>query len=194
MSQRLADILEASEALFSEKGYHDTSMQDLAEALGLQRGSLYAHIRSKEDLLYAIVDRGADEFLRVLRPLAASDLPPDERLREALCRHAGVVAQNLRAATVFFHEWRFLEDKRRARILAKRDAYEDIVKRILEDGVRTGVFRPHDTALSAKLVLSAGNWLYQWYRPEGSLRAEEIADVYASLLIEGLRAPEGGAP
>lgn len=193
MGQRLAEILETSETLFSRKGYHDTSMQDLAEALGLQRGSLYAHIRSKEDLLYAIVERGADEFLRALGPLETSDLPPGERLQEALRQHAGVVARNLEAATVFFHEWKFLEGERRKKILAKRDAYEGIVRRILEDGVRKGVFRPHDTFLSATLVLSAGNWLYQWYRPDGSLTAEMIADQYATLLMSGLMAHEGGA-
>lgn len=191
MADRLAEILEVAEALFSRKGYHNTSMQDLGEAVGVQRGSLYAHIRSKEELLLAIVDRGADEFLQALLPLEEMDAPPEERLKEAMRRHAGVIARHLQAATVFFHEWKFLEGTARQRILEKRDRYEGIYRTILEDGVRQGAFRPHDTHLAATLVLSAGNGLYQWYRPDGPLSAEAIADQYADIVLSGLQPGKG---
>lgn len=186
MGQRLEEILEVAEGLFAKKGYHDTSMQDLGEALGLQRGSLYAHIRGKEDLLFAIVDRGADEFLAVSEPVMRLDAPADVRLKSALCAHVQVIARHLESSTVFFHEWKFLDGERRQEIARKRDLYESSFRQILEEGIQEGVFRPHDAHLSATLVLSAGNWFYQWYRPDGPLSAEEVANIFFDFLIGGL--------
>jgi len=194
VTERRTEILEAALGLFSKKGYHDTSMQDLGEALGLQRGSLYTHIRSKEELLLAIVKRGAEEFLKALLPVEDMEAPAPERLREAMRRHIGVVARNLEAATVFFHEWRFLPETARQDVLKDRDRYEGVFRSILDDGIREGTLRPHDTRLSATLALSAGNWLYQWYDPKGRLTADEIADRFSNFILEGIsRGREGAA-
>ncbi|MBX5476563.1 MAG: TetR family transcriptional regulator [Clostridia bacterium] len=185
---RRADVVSAARRLFSRKGYHATSMQDLGEALGVQRGSLYAHIDSKEELLYEIVREGADAFLEALRPVVERPAPAAEKLRAAYRAHVGVIARRLDAATVFFHEWRFLGPERRADVLARRDAYEGLWRRIVEEGVASGEFRPVDAKLAAIWLLSSANWLYQWYRPDGPSSAEEIADQFATLALNGLGA------
>lgn len=193
MAERRSEILDAAEGLFSKKGYHDTSMQDLGEALGLQRGSLYTHIRSKEELLLAIVKRGAQEFLGALVPLETMDAPAPARFREAIRRHIGVITGNLEAATVFLHEWRFLPPASRGEVLKDRDRYEAVFRRILDDGVREGSFRPHDTRLTATLALSAGNWLYQWFDPGGRLGSDAIADAFSGVILGGITPREEGS-
>ena len=107
-SPRRAELVRAAARLFSTRGYHGTSMQHLAEALGLQRGSLYAHIGSKEELLFDVVNEGADRFLE--RGQNAFDLQAiaSLRLRRLLVGHIETAIEHLDAATVFLNEWRYL--------------------------------------------------------------------------------------
>ena len=174
-------------AMFSRQGYHATTIRDIAGALHLQGGSLYAHIEAKEDLLWEIVQRAAAEFLDAVTPLAARPGPAADRLRAMLRAHVDVVARNLDTATVFFDEWRFLRPARRAEIAAARDQYEGLFRRVIQDGIDCGEFPGADARLGAILVLSAGNWLYQWFRPDGAWPADEVAGRMADVLIAGLR-------
>jgi len=188
---RRSDIVAAAMALFSEKGYHSTSMRDIADRLGLQAGSLYVHIRSKEDVLFEIVDEAADRFAAALEQARAEAAArrggPEAALRLAVRNHLQVVADHLDTATVFFHEWKFLDPDRRARILAKRDAYEAAFRDLVAGGIEAGAFRPVDPRLAALAVLSLCNWFYQWYSPAGRLSAGEVADRFVDLLLDGLR-------
>ncbi|MDQ4026308.1 MAG: TetR/AcrR family transcriptional regulator [Actinomycetota bacterium] len=186
-TSRRAEVVRAAARLFSERGYHGTSMQHLGDALGLQRGSLYAHIGSKEELLFDVVDEGADRFLERGREAVELDGPASARLKALLVGHAETAAEHLDAATVFLNEWRYLSEDLRAAVQAKRDGYEAMVRSIVEDGVSSGEFRPDaDVRFAATLVLSAGNWLFSWYRPGGELGPTEIGERFAELMTRGL--------
>jgi AcrR family transcriptional regulator len=186
-TSRRAEVVRAAARLFSERGYHGTSMQHLGDALGLQRGSLYAHIGSKEELLFDVVDEGADRFLERGREAVEREGTAGERLQALLVGHAETAAEHLDAATVFLNEWRYLSEDLRAAVQAKRDGYEAMVRAIVEDGVRAGEFRPDaDVRFAATLVLSAGNWLFSWYRPGGELGPTEIGERFAELMTRGL--------
>lgn len=184
---RRDDLVRAAARLFSERGYHGTSMQQLADALGLLRGSLYAHIGSKEDLLFDVVDEGAERFLA--RGRAALDAATAaERLRRFLVVHVETAIEHLDAGTVFLNEWRYLSDARRAIVQAKRDEYEAMLTSIIETGIASGEFRADaDVRFAVLLVLSAGNWVYEWYRPGGALGPTQIGERYAELIITGLK-------
>ena len=186
---RKAEIVTAAARLFSERGYHGTSIQHVADALGLQKGSLYTHIGSKEDLLFAVVNEGADRFIE--RGLKAVELEAFAavRLRRLLVSHIETAIEHLDAATVFLNEWRYLSDHRRERIQMKRDLYENMVRRIIDDGIKAGEFRDDaNVRFAARLVLSAGNWTYAWFKPGGELGPTEIGERFADLLIRGLAA------
>ncbi|MCS7083291.1 MAG: TetR/AcrR family transcriptional regulator [Bacteroidetes bacterium] len=183
---RIDDICRVAESLFSERGYHATSVRDIARQLRLQGGSLYAHIASKEDLLWEIVRRAAEQFLQAIDEVLRAEASPVERFRRAFRAHFSLIAQNLAAATVYFHEWRQLSLERRKAILEHRDAYEAAWRKIIQEGIATGLFRPVDPAMAARAVLSVANWFYQWYRPEGPLSAEAIADALSEILLHGL--------
>ncbi len=181
-------MIRVAARLFSERGYHGTSMQHLGEALGLLRGSLYAHIGSKEELLFEVVEDGADRFLERGRAAAGLDASAPERLAALLVGHVETVNEHIDAATVFLNEWRYLSSERRELIQAKRDDYERLVRHIIEEGVSEGAFRRDlDVALSTRLVLSAANWTYTWYRPGGPLSAAEVGSSFADQLVRGLR-------
>ncbi len=162
-------------------------MQHLAEALGLQRGSLYAHIGSKEELLLEVVSEGAARFLDRGRRALEADAPAADRLRSFLTGHMETVAEHLDAATVFLNEWRYLSDDLKAAVSAQRDQYEAMARTIVEDGVASGEFRADaDVRFASMLVLSAGNWMYEWYRPGGDLTPDEIAIRFCEVVLYGL--------
>jgi AcrR family transcriptional regulator len=189
---RRQQIEDAASALFRERGYSATSVRDIARAIDLQGGSLYAHVASKEDVLWAIVERAAERFHTAVRPIASdSTAPAAQRLRRMVRAHAGVVTADLGNATVFLHEWRFLGDARRAEVARRRDEYEALFRQVIAEGVATGEFVAEDPKLAATLILSALNGIAGWYSPDGPLPAAEIADRYADLFMRAL-APTGG--
>lgn len=185
---RRDQILEAAEMLFSERGYHATTIRDIADAAGMQSGSLYAHISSKEDLLFEIMNAGADRFLAALEPIARLDIPAADRLRLGLTAHITTVAEHIGASRIFLHEWRSMSPDRRVAIQVKRDRYEELWAEIIAAGVARGEFRPVDDRFVRLLVLSAGNWLYTWYRPDGPLGPAEIARRFVDVILTGLLA------
>lgn len=185
MSRR-NEILDRAGELFSTRGFHATSMRDLAEAVGLQGGSLYAHIASKEDLLFEIVNKAADAFLRQAE-LVPRDLEPEARLRALVRGHLEVIVRELPRAKVFFDEWRFLSEGYQRRIKERRDAYEAYFRETIATGIAQGLFPQQDARLASLFVLSALNWVYQWYHPEGPLGLEALSEQYANLILAALR-------
>jgi AcrR family transcriptional regulator len=184
---RREQITGAAEALFSRQGYHATTIRQVARAVDLQGGSLYAHIASKEEVLAAIVERAASEFQAALAPVLAGPGPAHERLRRAVRAHLGVIAANLPAATVYFQDWRHLSGERQAAVREKRDAYERLWRGLIEDGLADGSFHDVDPRLAALACLSLCNWTYQWFDPAGALDADALAEQFAELLLRGLR-------
>lgn len=179
-------MLSAAVGLFSHKGYHATTVRDIAEGAGMQSGSLYAHIASKEDLLYEIVMQAADQFMAAITPIAGSAEPASVKLRQAMAAHIRVVASSPEGATVFLHEWKALSPGRRAEVAERRGAYEGELARIIRSGVESGEFRAVDESFVRLLVLSVVNWVYQWYQPGGPLGPEEVTDRFHEIILRGI--------
>jgi AcrR family transcriptional regulator len=180
-------ILEVAVRLFSERGFHGTTIREIAEAAGMLSGSLYAHIQTKEDLLYEVVMQAADRFMGAIAPLVSAELPAAEKLRQAMIAHAEVVAASRAHATVFMHEWKALSPDRRAEVAARRKAYEAQLGQILQEGVQRGEFYLIDERMARLLILSAVNWLYEWYDPTGPLTPADVAERYWRLVLDGLQ-------
>ena len=188
-------IVDATGRLFSDKGYHGTSMADIGRAVGLEKGSLYNHITAKQDVLRELVERGADLFIAGIEPVVVSTEPAAARVRAALRAHLRVVAGDPTLATVFLHEWRQLDGPARARVGVLRDGYERAWREIVASGVRDGSFRPDtDVRFAALALLSAANWAYQWFDPHGSLSGDEVAGRFADLALRGLLRSDDATP
>lgn len=185
MSARRAELTRAAARLFAQKGYHGTSVGDLADALGLQKGSLYTHIDSKAELLWEVAREGSEAFHAALDALP-DDGPVLERIRAALRAHLRVVAEQLDIATVFVREWRYLEGDRREQFVAERRRYEERIRGLFREGREVGELRTDlDDATAALLALSAANWAYTWLRPGADTDA--LADRFTAQLLDGMR-------
>ena len=185
MSARRSELAREAARLFAERGYHGTSIGDLAEAMGVQKASLYHHIASKQELLYATMREGADAFHGALDAIP-DRLSAGEKIRLALRGHLAVVADQLDVATVFTREWRYLEGERREEIVAERRRYEERFRALFREGRERGELRTDlDDGAAALLVLSALNWAYTWLA--AGRDTGDLADRFHAILVDGVR-------
>ncbi len=185
--ERSEEVYRAALRLFREKGYHATSMQDIAEAVGLYKGSLYHYIGGKEDLLVQVFERAMGTLLAdVERIVADTSLGPSMQLRAIVQAHVTCVSENLDALTVYLHEFRALAGESLANVRAQRDRYAQLVAEIVGRGVRLGEFETADVGIATLGLLGMCNWVCQWYQPEGRLGPAQIGGYFADLVLGGL--------
>jgi AcrR family transcriptional regulator len=185
VSARRNELARQAARLFAEKGFHGTSMEDVAAAIGVQKPSLYEYVSSKQDLLAETMRDGAAAFHAALDGIDER-LPALEKLRLALRAHLRVVAEQLDVATVFVREWRYLEGPRGEEFVAERRRYEERIRDLFREGVEQSELRTDlDVATAALLFLSAANWAYTWLQPGRDTDA--LADRFFDLLVEGMR-------
>ena len=185
MATRRSELTRQAARLFAERGFHGTSMDALAQSLGVQKGSLYSLIGSKQELLFVTMREGASAFHAALDEIP-DDVPAIERIRLALRGHLRVVAEQLEVATVFTREWRYLDDEYREEILAERRRYEERFRALFREGVEDGELRVDlDDAAAALLALSAANWAYTWLKP--GVNTDDLADRFTAILVDGIR-------
>lgn len=180
------DILEAAAQVFRQKGFHGASMANIAEAVNLQKASLYHHVSSKQEILFELLDRALELLLERISPIANQSIPADERLRQMTREYLQILAENTDLSSVLLFEHRSLESKQHARHVPNRDKFEALWRNVLAEGVRSKKFVCDDISLATRAILGIMNWTITWYRPNGSLSIKQIADQYSSLLLNGL--------
>jgi AcrR family transcriptional regulator len=189
------DILQAAARVFHERGYHGTRMQDISAAVNLTAGSLYHHFAGgKEAILIAVLESGLAQVTADVAAIVESDLPPDEKLRQAIRAHVISVTEHVAVAALMIFEMRTtlsLPDVP-ARYLAQRDQFEGLYRQVIKEGVAQGSFKPVDVGIFTRTLLGASNWVSVWYRPEGRLKGADIADAFADIFLSAL--VEGQSP
>jgi AcrR family transcriptional regulator len=181
------DVVAAAGRLFAERGYHGTSMRDLARELGLHGSSLYSHVDSKEDLLVAVVERGAGLFEASADAALAAGDSPDEQLLGLIRGHIDVVLDHRDEARTFLNEASVLDGGHRARIVAARDRYEAAFRATIAEGIESGTFRTDtDVALTSIFLLSILNAIDRWYDETGRLDRTRLAGRIHTLVVAGL--------
>ena len=180
------DILDAAAQVFRQKGFHGASMADIAEAVQLQKASLYHHVSSKQEILLALLDRGLEILFEQISVIAKQPLPADERLRQMVQAYLRLLAENGDLSAVLLFEHRSLEPDQHARHIPNRDRFEALWRDAIDDGVRTGLFACPDIALAVRALMGILNWTLTWYRPDGYLSIEQISEQYTNLLLNGL--------
>lgn len=184
---RKEQIYYTAAKLFKELGYHGTSMRQLAKEVGIETASIYSHIASKDELLKYICINMADCFFDAMDKIDMFQDPADIKLKKVIIAHIKVVAENINAAPVFFHDWRHLPEPYLSRFKKLQHLYENIFRKIVNEGIKAGIFRPTNEKFIVLTILSALNWTHEWYKPEGEMDAEEIGNGLADLLINGLK-------
>ncbi|NJD59945.1 MAG: TetR family transcriptional regulator [Anaerolineales bacterium] len=179
-------ILEAAARIFSEKGFHATSMQDIAEAVNLQKASLYHHFASKQEILADILDEALDLINKNLEAVSSQALTPDEKLRQAMLSYFQTIAENKNLSAVLLLELRALDPEQKTRLAERREKFERLWRDLIIAGQREGVFGDVDPSLTGRAILGVMNWSVTWYRSDGPRSADEIANLFADLLLKGL--------
>jgi AcrR family transcriptional regulator len=182
---RWNDIVEAAAALFQEQGFAATSLEDIAAAVGMWKGSLYHYIDSKEELLLAVVSEPADQLLDDLRQVADMDLPPAEKVRLVTQAHGRVLDTTFVYASVYLQE---VAGRKRSEQWTARDReYVNLITGIMQQGIDRGDFSGQLDARTATFALvGALNWVTRWYRPDGPLTAGKIAEQICNTFLNGM--------
>ncbi len=180
-------ILEASAQIIRQKGYHAASMQDIAEAVNLQKASLYHHFSSKQEILLALLDQALDLLIERVSAVVARDLPADEKLSLAMREYLGCLDEHAALASVLLLEHRSLNPEYHERHIPRRDRFEQLWRTLIQEGMDSGVFHPADPSMTARALLGVMNWTITWYRPDGRYSSGQISDQFAALFLDGLR-------
>jgi len=181
------EILRTAARLFQQQGYDATSMNDVAAALKLSKGGLYHHFQSKDEILFNLMNHAMDITEEsVLKPVMA--IPdPEQRLRVLIRRHIAVVlSERDREITVMLHENHPLPPALRKRINARKKDYVHFLENLVaEVGRARGAKGSVTPRAAAFALLGMLNWIYQWYRPEGTLQEESLAQQYTEIFFQG---------
>jgi AcrR family transcriptional regulator len=187
-ADRRAQIAAAAARLFAEHGYAETSMRDIAAAVGMGLGAIYYHIDSKEELLARIHEEYVGTIVVELERICAQDLSAVDALHaagELMMRHLHTYRDHMVA---FFTEQRRIRGERFAEVAARRRDFERLLEGLLRRGVDEGSLRPHDVRLTVLAVLGMFNYGHQWYRPDGRLTPEQIGRSFIDLVLQGVAA------
>jgi len=187
-SRRRAEILRAALGAFRTRGYHATTLEDIAVQLGLRKTALYHYFADKEAILYACHRQSLAQLRRLVEAARARFTQPADRLAYLIREHVRVMTDTLQGSPLAF-DVRALSPAHRREIIAGRDAYEQAVRELIEQGVRCGAFRPVSPKIAAFVILGAINWIARWYHPQGTLQAGELGEAYAEHLLGGLLCP-----
>lgn len=187
--QRREEVVDLAAGVFAEQGFHATSVDDLVEATGLQRGGLYHYMDGKKDLLIRIHERFIKPLLAEAEEIVAREEPPDVTLRLLARALMHDIATYNDQVTVFLHEWRVIEsDPEWKDILRSRRRFESLVEGVLAEGIKQGMFaKTTDRRIAVLGFLGMYNYSYQWYRPGGRVKPQMIADQLSDIFIRGLR-------
>lgn len=178
-------ILQAASSIFAEKGYHGAGVSELGEAAGIQRGALYYHIGSKEDLLFDLCKRHVDEALIRGRAAVASTDDPEEQLRRLVHAHINTLAERRNDVIVAEHEMRSLTGDRAERLRALRREYQSLFEEVFQRGTDAGVFRSANP-VDVMGVLGLLNYTYMWLDAKGPTPIDEVADRLLILILRGM--------
>jgi AcrR family transcriptional regulator len=188
--ERWSELIEVATDVFYHKGYDAASLQDIADRLGMLKGSLYYYIQSKEDLLYDVIRTVHEEGLANIESLAAGQGDALERLHSVIIGHIDHECRNMTKTAVFLHELQALSPERQTEIIGDGHAYRRVFVELIEAGQQAGLIRAEvNPKLAALSVLGSLNWVYRWFQPGGEFTSHEIGEQFADQALRSLATP-----
>lgn len=178
--------LKATE-LFRHRGYAATSMRDLAAEMGLEAGSLYSHIKSKEEILRNVCFEMANDLMEEFNKIQSEVTDNTEKLKRYIIAHVNTMTTDTSAAAVFLYEWRHMSEPYLSDFLRMREEYEQRFRQVILIGIESGEFKKVDEKFATLTILASLNWVHQWYKPNGKMAAEDVAKQLVVMVIDGLR-------
>lgn len=191
--RRRIEILKSAAAAFRTRGYHATSVDDIAQTLRMTKGSLYYYFKNKEEILYVCHDHTLDLLLRVLRDIQSEAKSPAEELRAVIAAFVELMTEELHGTAAVTLDLKELSPPLRRKIIAKRDRFDRAVRRIIRAGIDQGAFRRIDPKFATFAIMGGINWIPHWFDPTGKADAAAIGAAFAEFFVAGLLANPQGA-
>jgi TetR/AcrR family transcriptional regulator, cholesterol catabolism regulator len=184
-------LLSVAARMFKERGYDATSVQEIADEVGLLKGSLYHYIRSKDDLLWAIIMLQHRSYLALAQRCRDMTGSPVDKLTAFIRGYAESLEKDYVLVSVYLHELNQLSPDRRMQVIREREIYSDFVRNLLAEGIVGGEFRSSlDPGIASSVVLGMLNSVYRWYRPGGQYTPQRIVEECLTIVLHGaLNAP-----
>ena len=178
------NIMKSAAKAFRKLGYHGATVEQIASALHMKKGNLYYYFKNKEEILFACHQYSLDRLMQLQAEVAASGAPPDVQLRRLIDAFVHTILDELHG-TALLLDLEALSVVHLKAVIARRDAFDKGVRRVLEEGMKTGVFAGGDPKLLAFALFGAVNWIPRWYSPEGPASSQAIADLFADFFVAG---------
>jgi TetR/AcrR family transcriptional regulator, cholesterol catabolism regulator len=190
LEERRRYLLDASARLFEQRGFHGTSMQDIAGELGITKAALYHYVQSKDDLLHEIHEAFVTTMIEQAREHIDAHPDPVDQVRFCVLSIFRAVADHGPYVRAFFQDRRALEGEDWYRgVQAKHDEYIALVVDCLRRGAAAGVFAlPAGPEMAARFLFGACNWSYQWLEPDGEIAPERLAGEWHAMLMRAFGA------
>lgn len=186
-AERWNQILAEATRLFREQGFAATSMQEVSDAVGLLKGSLYYYVRSKEDLLVAILHDLHHRGEEIVSEIAPDSPDPLHELFVYLRKLGVYAAQNADRLSIFFRDFQFVPRDQQATIIRKRDMYRETAEQLIGRAMACGqVPAAINPAIASRTVLNGVSGVHEWYRKSGSVPVARLAEQIAAMLVAGL--------
>ncbi|GIV07295.1 MAG: TetR family transcriptional regulator [Fimbriimonadales bacterium] len=186
---RREQILNGAARVFSQKGYHASTVDEIAKELGLTKASIYYYVSDKSDLLYQLYKRAMTALLESQQEILERPDPPNLKLRAMIEEYVRIVTSATAVySVVVLREHQALPPRKRKEIIALRDQYEQNYQQCIQEGIEQGIFDAQDVKMASYVVLGALNWIPNWFNPRGSLSKEQIGCMFAEQLVRGLMA------
>lgn len=179
------EILEVAAQIFRQKGFHAASMQEIADAVNLRKASLYHHVSSKQEILLDLMDLAMDYLIERTHAIFIQPTSPQARLQEAIHRYLKALTDYPDLANVLLLEFRSLEPDFQKRHQPRRDQFERLWRGLIQEGIDSGEFRSMEASMASKILLGSLHWAITWYRPDGPMTLEQIAQTYCNLFLNG---------
>lgn len=186
---KVAQIRDAAVLLFCRQGYAGTSLQDVAKATNIHKATLYHYFESKEHLLANILDYAHDQMIEIVDSVKELDVDPVERLRSLLRQQLCWFLENIELARVTFHEWTNVGDELIEEQTNRRRVYDGYLRSLIRDIEKAGLIGgPLNIGLAANYIIGAMNAAPAWFARSGSLRADEVAEIYTEMALRAIDA------
>ncbi|MBW1729345.1 MAG: TetR family transcriptional regulator [Deltaproteobacteria bacterium] len=193
-SQKLKKIKAQVASLFATRGYHRTSMREIAKEVGLTQSSLYHYFKSKEEILFCLMNEAMDEALKTLKETFQAGLSPEGRLRRILSFYTTYYAGDQDRLVLLVNEMNALSPENRSILIAKQKEYVALIRSTVQELQRAHKAKNLDATVATFAFFGMVHYTYKWYRKDGPVSLKELGDIFTEIFLNGITLQEGKRP
>jgi len=184
--QKTEEIYRVIARLFAYRGYHSTSMREIARELGMNQSSLYHYFASKQDILFTLMNDAMDDVLAILEEISSTDLLPEDRLNRVLSFYTQYYAGDQERLILLINEMNSLNEEYRSILVGKQRRYVQLIKSILEELAAQGKIKQIDPAIATFAFFGMVHYTIKWYHKDGPVSLDQLANAFVEIFTKGV--------